>query len=149
MVDIISILIYTITMEAKRKKIKKRKKGESVLLQEELWELCKTYIRQKYPNECYTCRKTGLFGVNWQTGHYLPKKVLSGYLKYDPRVLRPQCMFCNIHCGGAGADYHIRLIQEEGKEYVEAIHRDRSISMTPKDNIAHFKRMIEWYKDNT
>lgn len=150
LVDIIIMIVYTSIMNKEKKTVKKikRKKGESVILQEELWELCKEYVRKNYPNECYTCRATGLFGKNWQTGHYLPKKALAAYLKYDPRVLRPQCMFCNIHCGGSGADYHIRLVEDNGQEFVSGIHRDRSIKMTPKENIAHFKRMIEWYREN-
>lgn len=128
-----------------KKKKKRRKKGESVKTQEKLWVLCKKYIRQRYPNECYTCGAEGLAGVNWQTGHYIAKGNLKPYLKYDPRVLRPQCMLCNKWHGGMGADYHIRLVQEEGQEYVDGIHKDRDIHMSPKENLQHYKDMIDYY----
>jgi len=126
--------------------MKRKKKGESTILQEKLWELCKQYIRKIYPNECYTCDEKGLKGINWQTGHYIAKGALKSYLKYDPRVLRPQCMRCNVHHGGMGADYHIRMLKEEGQKYIDGIHEDRKKVLKPKETIEHYKQMIEWYK---
>ena len=127
----------------KKTPIRKKGKSEISKVQRKLWELCKQYTRGKYGNTCYTCRKGGLEGSNWHTGHYLPKASLGAYLKYDPRVLRPQCYHCNINLGGAGADYHLRLIEEEGKPYVNRIHKDRQITVKALD---HYYKMIEWYQ---
>ena len=130
----------------KRTQLRKKGKSEISKIQRKLWELCKKYIRAKYGNVCYTCDKQGLAGSNWHTGHYLPKASLGAYLKYDPRVLRPQCYHCNINLGGAGADFHLRLIEREGKEYVDKIHADRNKIVKALD---HYKYMVEWYQNNT
>jgi len=131
---------------------KRRKKGESTIVQEKLWKLCKEYIRKKYGNTCYTCGAEGLVGSNWQTGHYIPKGFLPPYLKYDPRVLRPQCMRCNMHLGGMGAMYHINIVAEMGHIHVRDIHYDMEVhnkdKMKPKEALTHYKNMVLWYTSN-
>ena len=124
-----------------------RKKGKSNIskLQKKLWELCKQIIRKKYPNECYTCGAKGLEGSNWQTGHMWAKASLPAGLKYDLRVLRPQCMRCNIHMGGQGADYYKRMLKEIGEEAMAQLEKERQI-LTKADSFWYENKIQELEK---
>jgi len=57
--------------------------------------------------------------------HRLYTATLSAYLKYDLRVLEWQCMRCNVHGGGMGADYYKRKLSELGKKEMEKLELDR------------------------
>ena len=83
--------------------MKKKSKQSISLIQRKIWEECKRIIRARYGNTCYTCGKSGLEGSNWHTGHLLAKASLGAFLKYDLRLLRPQCYHDNINLGGNGA----------------------------------------------
>lgn len=109
------------------------KKISISLLQKKLWDECKRIIRARYKNTCYTCGKTGLEGSNWHTGHMFPKGALGAFLKYDLRLLRPQCYNCNINLGGMGATFIERMRQIEGNDYVDGIVRDKNISVKAYD----------------
>ena len=108
-----------------------------------IWELCKNITRKRYGNVCYSCEKGSLAGSNWHTGHLFPKSVLSAYLKYDLRVLRPQCYYCNINLGGNGANYLQNLIKKEGQEYVDKINQDKFITVKAID---HYKKILPVYQ---
>lgn len=127
----------------KRSRLKKTSKQSISKIQRELWEHCKRIIRAKYGNTCYTCGRGGLEGSNWHTGHLYAKASIGAYLKYDLRVLRPQCYFCNINCGGRGADFieNMRLI--EGNAYVDAIIADKNKTVKAYD---HYLKLLEEYK---
>lgn len=127
----------------KRTKLKKKSKDSISLLQRKIWELCKQIIRKKYGNTCYTCGKTGLASFNWHTGHLLAKASIGAYLKYDIRLLRPQCYACNIHQGGRGADFIERMRKDEGNEYVDQILRDRQVTVKAYD---HYLKIHEEYQ---
>lgn len=128
----------------KRKKLKKQSKMKISLLQLKIWVLCRDITRLKYPNSCYTCHRGGLSGSNWQTGHLFAKASLGAFLKYDLRVLRPQCYHCNINCGGRGADFIENMRAIEGGEYVEDIIRDKQISVNAYE---HYLKVYEQYKE--
>lgn len=127
------------------KKTKLRKKGKSEIskIQVKLWELCKQITRAKYGNICYTCNKTGLEGSNWHTGHFLAKASVGASLKYDLRILRPQCYYCNINLGGNGAMFYQNLLKNEGQEYIDQIFEDRKKIIKAID---HYKKLIEEYE---
>ena len=110
----------------KRGKLKKESKQKISLLQKKVWAECKRIIRGAYGNTCYTCGATGLVGSNWHTGHLIPKSTLGANLKYDLRVLRPQCANCNIWGGGRGADFVRNMIMREGQEFVDRIFQERT-----------------------
>ncbi len=112
-------------------------------IQRILWELCKQIIRQRHGNTCYTCDAARLSGSNWHTGHLWSKASLGAYLKYDLRVLRPQCYKCNIHHGGAGAVFYARMLRENGQEHMELLEKDRQITVKAYD---HYIKLIEEYK---
>lgn len=127
----------------RKSRLKKTSKQSISKIQRELWEHCKRIIRAKYGNTCYTCGRGGLEGSNWHTGHLYAKASIGAYLKYDLRVLRPQCYFCNINCGGRGADFieNMRLI--EGNAYVDAIIADKNKTVKAYD---HYLKLLEEYK---
>lgn len=91
-----------------------RRKGKSPRqkLEQAIWEECKRIVRCRHGNTCYTCGARNLSGVNWQTGHGKPKAALPVRFKYDIRILRPQCMRCNIHLGGM-TDIFIAKLEKE------------------------------------
>lgn len=122
-----------------------RKRGKQPIsrIQRKLWELCKQIIRKRYGNSCYTCGTTGLAGSNWQTGHLWAKASLGAYMKYDLRILRPQCAVCNLWRGGMGADFYRRMEKEKGKEYMQQLERDRRKTTKAYD---HYARILEQYQ---
>jgi hypothetical protein len=127
------------------KKSPLRKKGKTKIsaIQRKIWELCKQIIRKKYPNSCYTCGRTGLSGSNHHTGHLWAKAALGSYLKYDLRVLRPQCYNCNINRGGMGADFYKRMLNEIGKEEMEKLERDRQVIVNA---YKHYIKILKEYE---
>jgi len=128
----------------KRTGIKRKSKGEIPKLKEKLWELCKLINRKEQPNVCYTCGAVGLQGSNWNTGHLWAMASLSTHLKYDMRVLRSQCMVCNIHRGGMGADYRKNMEKEIGKKAMNALELERRISI--KADRFWYENKIEEYR---
>lgn len=105
--------------------MKKKKRNPIKALRARIWEVCKDIVRSRYGNVCYSCGRKGLSGVNWHTGHLIPKSVCGAYLKYDVRNLRPQCYNCNINLGGNGAEFLRQMIAREGQEYVDALFADK------------------------
>ena len=129
----------------KRIKLKKKSKQPISGLKRKLELLCKLIMRKQYPNVCYTCGQTGLIGSNWQTGHVpWPKSVLGAYLKYDLRVIRPQCWLCNIHHGGMGAEAYIKMLEEIGEEKMAQLQKDRQVTVKAYD---HYMKLISEYED--
>lgn len=129
----------------KRSPLRKKSKSNTKKLQDELWELCKQITRLRYGNRCYTCHRTGLVGSNWHTGHMWAKASLPALLKYDLRILRPQCYFCNVNCGGRGAEFYARMCEEQGKEYMDSLSMERN-NLIKADEI-FYKNKISEYKN--
>jgi len=61
------------------------------------------------------------------------KASLGAFLKYDLRVLRPQCYNCNINQGGRGADFYKRMLEEIGKVEMEKLEKDRQVTVKAYD----------------
>lgn len=127
----------------KRSKLRKKGKLPISRLQRQLWELCKQIIRKKYGNRCYTCPRIGLVGSDWHTGHLWSKAALGAFLKYDLRVLRPQCYNCNINRGGMGADFYKKMLKEIGSEAMEKLEQDRQVSVKAYD---YYLKLLEEYQ---
>jgi hypothetical protein len=128
----------------KRTRIKKTSKQSISVIQRKLWEECKRIIREQFGNTCYTCGAKNLSGSNLHTGHLWAKASLGAYLKYDIRVLRPQCYRCNIHLGGAGADFYKKMLRTEGEDYMKRLEADRNITVKAYD---HYLSLLEEYKN--
>jgi len=122
--------------------MKAQSKQKISVIQRKLWDECKRIIRKRYKNTCYTCGKSGLEGSNWHTGHMLAKASLGAYLKYDLRLLRPQCYNCNINLGGMGAVFIENMRAKEGDEYVDQILKDRQVTVKAYD---HYLALLEKY----
>lgn len=113
------------------------------LIQRKIWDECKRIVRRDYPNSCYTCGRNGLEGSNWHTGHMWAKASLSAFMKYDLRILRPQCYFCNVNCGGRGAEFYSRMLSEKGESYMKRLAEDRQVTVKAYD---HYVSLLESYK---
>jgi len=134
-------------MKKSPKKIPKQSKQPISKLQRKLWELCKQITRKTHGNSCYTCTANSLTGSNWQTGHMIPKATCGALLKYDLRVLRPQCFHCNINLGGQGAEFLRKMLVREGQEYVDKIFADKRLpSMSGKEAYSHYELLIAKYE---
>lgn len=127
-------------------KNKKPKQPSIKLVQKKVWEECKRIIKNKYPNTCYTCGAKDLVGSNWQTGHMVAKAFLKPYLKYDLRLLRPQCMRCNLRLGGLGAIFITKMMSEKGRHYVDDILEDMDTVIEKKGVYDFYEHLIEEYK---
>lgn len=136
----------------KRCKLRKLGRQKISIVQRKLWKLCKEITRKKYGNTCYTCHQMGLSGVNWHTGHLWAKASLGAYLKYDLRVLRPQCYNCNINRGGMGADFYQRMLIEIGEEKMAQLQRDRQVIVNAMDHyqklISEYEKILQQYEEN-
>lgn len=132
------------TKPLKRGKLNKVSKQKISVVQRKLWLLCKEIVRKRYKNVCFTCGQSNLTGGNWHTGHLWAKASLGAYLKYDLRVLRPQCYNCNINLGGLGAEFYRRMFILEGQEYMEKLIADRQVSVKALD---HYLKLIVEYGD--
>ncbi len=128
------------------KKTPLRKKGKSdiSILQRKIWKLCKEITRKKYGNTCYTCGQKGLIGSNWHTGHMWPKASLGALLKYDLRILRPQCFNCNINLGGMGAEFYRKMMNEIGVQKMTVLELDKRKIVKAYD---HYSSLIPVYKE--
>ena len=127
----------------KRSKLKRESKQKISVIQRKLWELCKNIVRKKYGNTCYTCGRSALSGSNWQTGHMWAKASVGAYLKYDLRLLRPQCAVCNLWQGGRGADFYSRMLQEIGQSAMDVLQKDRQVSVKAYD---HYVKLMSDYQ---
>ena len=127
------------------KKVPLRKKGKQKIsvIQRHLWEQCKQITRKVHGNSCFTCGQSGLMGSNWHTGHLWAKASLGAYLKYDLRVLRPQCYNCNINRGGMGADFYRNMLKEIGEENMEQLEKDRQVTVNA---MTHYLKLLEEYQ---
>ncbi len=130
----------------KRTRLRRKGKSESAKQQQKLWDLCKQIIRKKYPHTCYTCGATGLMGANLHTGHMWAKASLHALLKYDIRILRPQCYRCNMILGGMGAVFYEKMLKENGEKYMKDLEQDRwedkNVTLKSTD---HYNNLIENY----
>lgn len=131
----------------KRTKLAKKGKQPISKIQRLLWEECRRVASLWYKPDCYTCTAKNLQGSNRQLGHVpFPKSVLGANLKYDMRVLRWQCMRCNIHGGGMGAEAYKKMLREEGKAYMDKLEKERQETVKAID---HYLELLEYYKGIT
>lgn len=128
----------------KRSKLAKKGKQPISKIQRLLWEECRRIASLWYKPDCYTCPAKNLTGSNRQLGHVpWPKSVLSAKLKYDMRVLRFQCMRCNCHMGGMGAEAYKRMLREEGKAYMDKLEKEKHETVKAYD---FYTELLQYYK---
>lgn len=138
----------------RRTRLKRKSKSPKKKLEDKLWVLCKNIIRIKYPNVCYTCDQVNLQGANWHTGHMWAKASLSSHLKYDLRVLRPQCWRCNMLLGGMGAVFFERMQKEIGVKAMNNLIKEKQITIKADEmwfnaKIAEYEQIYEQLQKET
>lgn len=127
----------------KKTRLRRKSKNPQKKLEEVLWQECRRIVGEQFGTDCYTCQAKNLQGSNKQLGHMWAKASLGAFLKYDIRVLRFQCFRCNINLGGNGAEFYKRMLQEEGKDYMNRLEQDRKIIVKASD---YYKKLLEEYK---
>lgn len=129
----------------KTKTPKKKKQPSKKQLRKKLWELCKQIVRKRDGNSCFICRRGGLEGAGWHTGHLIPSSTCGLYLRYDLRNLSSNCYNCNINLGGNGALYLRRVEEVYGKDFVDQIIKDKQI--ISNDGKLFYERRIRDYQE--
>ena len=128
----------------KKTRLKRKSKSPLKKLEDKIWALCRLITFKKHGNTCYTCGAKNLVGHNLQCGHLWAKASLGAYLKYDLRVLRPQCMRCNLHLGGMGAVYYVNMVEEIGEEKMKELVKDRQITVKAME---YYPTLLEKYEN--
>ena len=118
--------------------MRKKSKQSISKIQRDIWEQCRRIVFERDnidgKIDCYTCPAKDLQGSNRQLGHVpYPKATLSAFLKYDLRLLKYQCMRCNCHMGGMGAEAYRRMLEENGQEFMDQLQKDRQVSVKAMD----------------
>lgn len=90
-----------------------------------VWKLCRKIIRSQYGiDKCYICGNKVAELKKLHTAHLFKKETLPLQLKYSLRILRPCCYTCNRSRHGNEGWFVIRLIEEEGLDYINSIVYD-------------------------
>lgn len=118
-------------------------KSELQKLKDKLWELCKQITRKRYGHNCYTCLS---FVEHPHTGHFISSSICSTELRYDLDNLRPQCYVCNIHKSGNWLAFEKRLIQDNGKKFVENLKKRNEKTKGLKYDVLWYKEKISEYE---
>ena len=126
----------------------RKRKTELRKTKDLLWELCRTFFKNKYLKNgqhfCFTCDKP-IEKANCQLGHFIPSKVGGALLRYHPNNLRLQCYYDNINLGGNGSEFYPRLIEEIGQKEIDKLFALKHKSI--KADLIFYNTLIELYKD--
>lgn len=129
----------------KRSPLKRKSKSAQRKLKEELWEICKQIVRKRDGNVCVICNKSELVGSGWHTGHFIASSVCGAFLRYDLRNLHSSCYNCNINLGSNGSVFFLSLEKKYGREFVDAIFRDKIITIKADDQF--YNQKIKEYSE--
>lgn len=127
----------------KRSRLNKKGKLPISKIQDLIWQECRR-IKDRLNVDCYTCGAKNLQGCNKQLGHMWSKATLGANLKYELDILEWQCMRCNIHGGGMGADFYERKLRELGNERMKELQQMRNKSVKAYD---FYIELLEKYKE--
>lgn len=113
-------------IKAKSKKpTKKKTEKERKTLHKKCWKLMSELVRRKDSDSwgnvrCFTCPAI-LHWKEMNAGHWK-----HGSLDFDERNIRLQCPRCNLYLSGRLEEYTMRLVKENGIEWVERLANDAS-----------------------
>lgn len=90
------------------------------VLRSKVWSAWSKYLRSRAADEsgraaCYTCLESHPW-QELQAGHFI-----HGKLDFDEMNIHPQCVRCNNYLSGNLGAYALRLVDEYGREAVEAL----------------------------
>ena len=118
-------------------------------LESKVWKECVRIIRSKYPHECISCGKK-IEGKDLHTGHYFRKRFIPLQMKYDLRLLRCQCSYCNLRLHGNLEWYTVGLLKSESPSYILDIAEDvkfyKEEHLDVKQQRAYLQDKLEKYK---
>lgn len=129
--------------------MRKHSKQKISTIQVKIWEHCRRIALKQQADKngevhCYTCPAKNLVGSNRQLGHVpYPKSTLGAFLKYDLRLLKWQCMRCNQFMGGMGGDAYMRMLEENGADFIKQIQKDRQVTVKAMD---FYLELLEKYE---
>lgn len=132
----------------KKTPLKRKPKSETRKTQDLLWQECRriTISRYSTPNGfkwCFTCGKQ-IEKSNCQLGHFIANSVGGALLRYNLNNLRLQCYYCNINCGGQGAIFYKKLLEEKGQEHIDELFKLKEQTVKAQD---HYLKLLEEYKN--
>jgi len=120
------------------------KKLKLSTIEDKLWKVTRLLVFKKYGKHCYTCPQRNLEKWNLQCGHAYPKGALGAIMKYDLRILRPQCFQCNINHGGMQAVFWKNLERDIGKRKADKLYLECQRSKgNPIDARTHYLQLLE------
>lgn len=118
-------------------------------LENKIWVECRRIIRNKYEHICISCGKQ-VEGKNMHTGHFFRKKFIPIQMKYDLRLLRPQCSYCNRRLHGNLEWYSTNLIKQNSGAYILDIAEDILFYKEQKLDVKQVRefliRLLDKYK---
>lgn len=118
-------------------------------LQGKVWDECTRIIKAYYGNECISCG-TKCYGKQLHTGHLFKERNLPMQMKYDLRLLRPQCLRCNRFIHGNESWYIVNLIRQQGGQYILDIVDDiefyKEQELDTKQKRAFLENLLDKYK---
>ena len=124
--------------------IQKPKKVSISKLKKKAWDAFSIYMRTKYScphgiSFCYTCGKEGTVKT-MQAGHGIAGR--NNAVLFDERVVRPQCIGCNLFGGGKYAIFMGQLIGQYGAEEFADIVADSTkvVQRKAKDYIEIYEK---------
>lgn len=103
------------------------------------------YVRKRATDfagnvQCYTCRRIVPFEKT-NAGHFR-----HGKLDLDERNLRACCVGCNLYKSGELGKYALRLVEENGLEWVQKLERDADQD-TGQYTFEELQEKITYYRD--
>jgi hypothetical protein len=126
--------------------IKKMTKSSKSKMKAKAWSEFSKYIRQSYAVNgkvsCYTCGKSNEWKT-MQAGHGIGGR--GNAILFEERVVRPQCVGCNIFGRGQYRIFTRKLIAELGlKEYDELVKQADTLKKLMETDL---KEIYEKYKE--
>jgi len=109
------------TKQCIKNKKKKKKKVSIKSLENKLKKILYPMIKKRDGNNCISCGKTGLIGMNWHAGHYAKAELCNLIWRYSPQNINSQCGGCNKWKHGNSVAYRNNLVKKIGEVQVRVI----------------------------
>ena len=82
-------------LKIKPRKRKKRKEKSIKKLELKLRSVLYPIVKAEEPNRCVTCGKINMVGRDHQVGHAIKAELCNLIMRYNRKLLHPQCYLCN------------------------------------------------------
>lgn len=137
----------TIKKELKQPRKKRLKLPSIKKLEKKLKDVMYPYIKKRDGNTCISCNKKGLFGRDWQAGHYIKAELCNMVTRYDEWNINSQCSTCNLWKRGNTIAYRLAMLDKYGEKATNELDRKYKQSLPMDFNSrAWLLEQIEKYK---